>query len=421
MSANATVAVPANLPPVARETSPDHPWPLRLLNAKIAEYISKMSRLWVEGEIITLTRRKGAKVQFFTLSDLEEKASITCKIFTHALPDGIESGSRVIVCAKPDFWSGNGTLALHVDEIRAVGLGDILARIEALKNKLAYEGLFAPQRKKPLPFLPRTIGLIVGRNTKALHDVQVNARARWASAEFAVREVVVQGPNAVQEMIPALEELDALPNVDVIVIARGGGSVEDLLPFSDERLIRAVAAAHTPVVSAIGHETDNPLLDLVADLRASTPTDAARKIVPDVTEEQTGLRDAVRRGRLAMDALLTRAQHDLDIQRSRPALAHPESMLDARAQDLTQLTQWLHNNLDRHITRHASLIDSSLARLRALSPLSTLQRGYAVLRTQTGVVTSVHNATPGETIIAQLADGTFTATVNAKGPAHETL
>lgn len=175
MSANARVAVPANLPPVARETSPDHPWPLRLLNAKIAEYISKMSRLWVEGEIITLTRRKGAKVQFFTLSDLEEKASITCKIFAHALPDGIESGSRVIVCAKPDFWSGNGTLALHVDEIRAVGLGDILARIEALKNKLAYEGLFAPQRKKPLPFLPRTIGLIVGRNTKALHDVQVNA------------------------------------------------------------------------------------------------------------------------------------------------------------------------------------------------------------------------------------------------------
>ncbi|QJC22392.1 exodeoxyribonuclease VII large subunit [Arcanobacterium buesumense] len=413
MAANKGVAVPANLPQMARETSPDHPWPLRLLNAKIAEYIAKMSRLWVEGEIITLTRRPGAKVQFFSLADLEEKSSITCKIFSHALPEGIESGSRVIVWAKPDFWTGNGSLALHVDEIRAVGLGDILARIEALKNKLAAEGLFAANRKKPLPFLPHSIGLIVGRNTKARHDVEVNARARWASAKFEVCEVVVQGPTAVNEIISALEELDTLPHVDVIVIARGGGSVEDLLPFSDERLLRAVAKANTPIVSAIGHETDNPLLDFVADLRGSTPTDAARKIVPDVVEEQTNIREALRRGRIAIDTLLTQAHTDLETQRSRPALTQPQTLIDMREKDLHQLRQWLINNTDRILTKHSALIDTHLARLRTLSPLSTLQRGYAVLRTESGVLTSTTNVTIGDTIHAQLIDGTISATITA--------
>ncbi|WP_216379604.1 exodeoxyribonuclease VII large subunit [Arcanobacterium phocae] len=413
MAAHEPVAVPATLPQMARETSPESPWPLRLLNAKIAEYIARMSRLWVEGEIITLTRRPGAKVQFFTLADLEEKSSITCKIFSHALPEGIQSGSRVIVCAKPDFWAGNGSLSLHVDEVRAVGLGDILARIEALKNKLAAEGLFASSRKKPLPFLPRSIGLIVGRNTKARHDVEVNARARWASAQFDVREVVVQGPTAVSEMIPALEELDAIADVDVIVIARGGGSVEDLLPFSDERLLRAVAAAKTPVVSAIGHETDNPLLDYVADFRASTPTDAARSIVPDVTEEYTNLVHALRRGRIAVEALLSRARTDLDTQRSRPALAHPETLIESRELDLEQLQQWLHNNLDRQLTRHTATIDATLARLRALSPLATLKRGYAVLRNDSGVVTSVNNVATGQPLTAQLSDGILSATITA--------
>ncbi|WP_216387156.1 exodeoxyribonuclease VII large subunit [Arcanobacterium phocae] len=413
MAAHEPVAVPATLPQKARETSPESPWPLRLLNAKIAEYIARMSRLWVEGEIITLTRRPGAKVQFFTLADLEEKSSITCKIFSHALPEGIQSGSRVIVCAKPDFWAGNGSLSLHVDEVRAVGLGDILARIEALKNKLAAEGLFASSRKKPLPFLPRSIGLIVGRNTKARHDVEVNARARWASAQFKVREVVVQGPTAVSEMIPALEELDAIADVDVIVIARGGGSVEDLLPFSDERLLRAVAAAKTPVVSAIGHETDNPLLDYVADFRASTPTDAARSIVPDVTEEHTNLVHALRRGRITVEALLSRARTDLDTQRSRPALAHPETLIESRELDLEQLQQWLHNNLDRQLTRHTATIDATLARLRTLSPLATLKRGYAVLRNDSGVVTSVNNVATGQPLTAQLSDGILSATITA--------
>lgn len=347
------------------------------------------------------------------MADLEDKAAITCKIFTHALPEGIDSGSRVVMLAKPDFWTGNGTLSLHVDEIRTVGLGDILARIEALKNKLATEGLFSPARKKPLPFLPHTIGLIVGRNTKALHDVQVNARTRWASARFEVREVVVQGPTAVQEILPALAQLDALPEVEVIVIARGGGSVEDLLPFSDEQLVRAVAQTTTPVVSAIGHETDNPLLDLVADFRASTPTDAARSIVPDVSEEYTKIHQALARGRTAMNSLLERAQADILTQRSRPVLAHPQSLLQTRELELNQLRQWLDNNFDRLLTHHTSAIESALAHLRALSPLSTLQRGYAVLRTESGVVTGVNMAKPGTALIAQLHDGTITTTVTS--------
>lgn len=218
-------------------------------------------------------------------------------------------------------------------------------------------------------------------------------------------------PTAVQEMIPALTELDALPEVDVIVIARGGGSVEDLLPFSDERLIRAVAQTDTPVVSAIGHETDNPLLDLVADFRASTPTDAARSIVPDVSEEHAGVLDTLNRGRTAMNSLLERALTDIRTQRSRPVLAQPHTMFETRGLELTQLQQWLRNNFDRLLTHHTNSVESSLARLRALSPLSTLQRGYAVLRTETGVVTSVDNAEPGSTLIAQLHDGTITTTV----------
>ncbi|MFY9262437.1 MAG: exodeoxyribonuclease VII large subunit [Actinomycetaceae bacterium] len=398
--------VPSELPQFARETTPERPWPLRLLNVKIAEYISKMSRLWVEGEIITLVRRPNSKIQFFTLADLEEKSAINCKIFTHNLPDGIESGARVVVCAKPDYWTGSGALSLHVDDIRAVGIGDILARIEALKKRLAAEGLFDPQRKKPLPFLPHRIGLIVGRNTKALHDVQVNTRARWAAAEFEVREVLVQGPGAVEAMLPALAELDADPAVDVIVFARGGGSVEDLLPFSDERLLRAVAAATTPIVSAIGHETDNPLLDLVADFRASTPTDAAKNIVPDVTEEKMRLRDTLRRGRIATDALLTRAQTEIETLRSRPIMAEPELLISARAEDLANLQQWARTNFDRVLTSHEAALHTQLGRLRTLSPLSTLERGYCVIIQEKGTVVSSTDAVQaGDPITARLRDG----------------
>lgn len=374
-----------------------------------------MSRLWVEGEIITLVRRPNAKLQYFTLADLEEKVSINVKIFTHNLPEGIDQGSRVIICAKPDFWTGNGSLTLHADEVRTVGIGDILARIEQLKNRLAAEGLFSPQRKQPLPFLPRKIGLICGRNTKAKHDVVVNATARWADVDFEIREMQVQGNGSVEAMLPALAELDSIPDVDVIVFARGGGSVEDLLPFSDERLIRGVAAAHTPVVSAIGHETDNPLLDYVADFRASTPTDAARKIVPDVVEERNSLRETIRRGRLSLDNQLNLANQQVSQLRSNPTFAHPERMLDVRAEELHNLVNLKHIFFERNISEKRAELDASVARLRTLSPQSTLKRGYTILLKSDGsLVRQTTDAPPQTQLDARLADGTIHLVVTGK-------
>lgn len=399
------------LPRLARDTTRDQPWPLRLLNSKIKEYVEKMSMLWVEGEVINLTRRAGAKVQFFELTDLVEKSSITCKMFSHALPHGITDGTHVVIQAKPEFWGGSGTLSLHVSAIYPVGDGDILARIEALKSELAREGLFDPAHKKPLPFLPRKIGLIVGRNTKALDDVRVNAWARWPAAEFEVREVVVQGEGAVDTMIPALAELDAIADVDVIVLARGGGAIRDLFPFSDERLVRAVFATRTPVVSAIGHETDSPILDLVADYRTSTPTDAARRIVPDVSEEKVGLRETLRRGRIALDGLITRADADVATLRSRPIMANPHVLIESRSEDIANIRQWAMNNVARFLDARERDLHGTVGRLRALSPLSTLERGYAVLMTPDGnVLSSVTQARAGDAVRARLMDGILNLT-----------
>jgi exodeoxyribonuclease VII large subunit len=405
--------VPADLPQLAAQTTPEHPWPLRLLSAKIREYVAAMSRLWVEGEVITLQRRPGAKVQFLSLRDLDVKVSITVKILTHLLPDSIEPGSRVVVCAKPDFYEGNGSLSLWADEIRPVGLGDILARLERLKAQLMAEGLFDASRKKPLPFLPTCIGLICGRNTKAKEDVVVNSRLRWPAARFDIREVQVQGQGAVDAMLEALAALDAEPDVDVIVLARGGGSVEDLLPFSDERLVRAVAAASTPIVSAIGHEGDSPIVDLAADLRASTPTDAAKRIVPDVAEENAGLRDAVARGRRSLELRVQRAEDELRSLTARPALARPYEMVTVREQDIHSLTTWLRSHVTRRIDRAEAEVAALLSQTRALSPLATLGRGYSILLDEQGRVISDAAATaPGDRLTGVLASGRLTLNVH---------
>lgn len=379
---------------------------------KIKEYVSAMSRLWVEGEIVTLQRRPGARVQFFTLSDTEAKVSITVKIMTHLLPADLDAGRRVVVCAKPDFYDVNGSLSLWADEVRPVGVGDILVRLEQLKARLAAEGLFAPGRKRRLPFLPRVIGLICGRNTKAKEDVVVNSRLRWPSAHFDVREVQVQGSGAVDAMVEALRLLDAAPDVDVIVLARGGGSVEDLLPFSDERLVRAVASASTPVVSAVGHEGDNPILDLAADLRASTPTDAAKRIVPDVTEEIATITQAVRRGRGAIASAIDRAQYDLDAIRARPSLSNPHSMVDVRQMDIEALSRWLRAHASRIVSEESGDLQALLAKLRALSPRDTLERGYSILLDETGaVVDDAATTRANQHLQAFLAKGHLTLAV----------
>lgn len=402
------VPIPEDLPQTAGATTAESPWPLRLLSAKIDEYISKMSRMWVEGEVTSIKRRPNAKVQYFQLADLQAQPqiTITVKIWSHNLPSHISEGMHVVVLAKPDFWQGNGSFTLFADEIRERGLGDILARLAALKAKLAAEGLFSASRKRPLPFLPRRIGLICGRGTEAEKDVVVNSKLRWPDVTFEIRQVLVQGPSSVPAVIGALAELDADPCVDVIVLARGGGSPEDLLPFSDEALVRAVAAAHTPIVSAIGHEADNPLVDFVADVRASTPTDAARKIVPDVSEERRLIAADLQRGRQAMFHRLAFASADIAQLRQHPALAKPEQGIDARGEELSQLLAWGRTHITATLETQKRALASELTQLRTLSPLSTLKRGYSILRNADGdIINSVHETSNGARLQALMRDG----------------
>lgn len=408
-----SVQIPPELPQLAAQTTADRPWPLRLLSAKMEEYIDKMSHIWIEGEIIQYNARPGAKTQFITLKDCDEDVSIQVSIFTYLIPSTIRPGDKVVIYAKPSYWGKRGSLSLWAQEIRLAGVGDILAQIEALKARLAAEGLFDENRKKPLPFLARRIGLIGGRNAEGTRDVLVNARRRWASVDFEVREVAVQGERAVPEVIAALAELDGIEDIDVIVIARGGGSLEDLLPFSDEQLVRAVAAANTPVVSAIGHERDIPLLDLVADVRASTPTDAARRIVPDVAEELAGITEATQRAHAAINRYLDRSTSDITALRSRPVLASPHAMIDSRREDIATLNSWLNAHAARSIEHNQADLSKALVTLRALSPHSTLKRGYSILvDSSETVISETAHTQKGESLTAILADGRLEITVH---------
>ena len=298
----------------------------------------------------------------------------------------LERGARVVALIKPDFYVKTGRLSMQTRDIRPVGLGDLLARIERLRQALAAEGLFAAARKQRLPLLPGRIGLITGRNSDAMKDVMRNAALRWPAVEFEVREVAVQGVNAVAEVTRALASLDAMPEVDVIVIARGGGSMEDLLPFSHEDLIRAVAAAQTPVVSAIGHEADRPLLDEVADLRASTPTDAAKRIVPDVGEELHRIAAARAQLRRIMELMLSRETDRLAHIRTRPVLSAPETMLASRAEDVARLRDRAFSAMRSEVRRDTDKISYLRAQVRSLSPQKTLDRGYAVVQLADGSV-----------------------------------
>lgn len=374
------------LPATAAATTPEAPWPVRLLSQKISDYIARMSALWVEGQLVEVGRRPGARTAFLTLRDTDAEMSLRVSIPARTLAPEVEAGAHVVVHAKPSFWTKNGSFNLWADELRTVGVGGLLARIEALRKVLAAEGVFDDSRKQPLPFLPRVVGLVCGRNAKAKDDVLNNARARWPAVRFEVREVAVQGVDTVAQVSAALTELDALEEVDVIVVARGGGSVEDLFPFSNEALVRAVGACRTPVVSAIGHEGDSPLLDLVADVRASTPTDAARRIVPDFARESAGVADARERVRRAVLARLDRAAAELDALRGRPVLARPQSMLEAPTAEVAALRGRARAAFDGRLSSAASDLARGHGSLLALSPAATLARGYAVLRDRDGRV-----------------------------------
>ncbi len=413
------------LPATAAATSAEQPWPVRLLSAKISEYVAKMSTIWVEGQVVECRLRPGTGIAFITLRDVDVDMSLSVtanrRLLTSSFPDGLREGSRVVVRATPEFWTKRGTLQLTAQEIRAVGVGELLARIEHLKRVLAAEGLFDPGHKKPLPFLPAAVGLVCGRGSAAERDVVVTATTRWPGVRFEVRPVPVQGPAAAREVAGALRELDALPEVDVIVISRGGGSLEDLLPFSDEGLVRAVAAARTPVVSAIGHEVDSPLLDLVADVRASTPTDAGRRVVPAVSEELAGLTAARQRLLASMVRRLDGEQGALTSVRSRPVLAEPHRWVDARAEDVGALTTRVRRGLDAVLRTAAGELGALVAGVRALSPQATLVRGYAVVQRSrdAAVVRSADQVEPDEELVLRLAHGRLSARAGSEGGAPE--
>ena len=403
------------------ETSPESPAPLRQISQLLADWIGRLGAVWVEGQIAQLNRRSG--VCFLTLRDVdaEVSAQVTChRRVLDATNPLVTEGARVVAHVRPTFYARNGSLSLNAHEIRPVGIGELLARIEQRRQLLAAEGLFDQVRKRPLPFLPSRIGLITGRESAAERDVLDNARRRWPGVEFAVHNPRVQGTSAAGEVIAALRTLDADDAVEVIVIARGGGSVEDLLPFSDEALIRAVSTCSTPVVSAIGHEPDTPLLDLVADLRASTPTDAAKRVVPDVREELRGVVQLRDRGRRWLSAFVRHEQQGLTNMRSRPALAEPLTLIDHRADAIADLRERSRRTLVHRIDRASDEIGHHLARVRGLSPRSTLARGYSVTqRSDDGLVTSIDEVSDGDELDIRVADGHIAVRVTSTRPAPE--
>ena len=413
-------AVPA---PAARaaDTTRENPWPLRRLTENIKIYVDRMSPLWVEGQVVEYKPRPGTRMAFFVLRDVDSDTSMTVSAFPGVLDTagpGFDEGARVVTRVKPVFWERRGTLNLRAAEVHLQGLGDLLARIEQLRRALDAEGLFAAERKQPLPFLPRVVGLVCGRNAKAKDDVLVNASARWPGVRFEIREVAVQGQYAVREVSAALAELDALPEVDVIVVARGGGSVEDLLPFSEETLVRAAAAVRTPLVSAIGHEGDAPLLDLVADYRASTPTDAARRIVPDRARELEGLSQAVSRMRGAVANRLVTERSHLQLLEGRPVLQRPTAVIDQHVALVDSLDMRLRQALSHRLGEERTDLARAQATLTAISPQATLERGYAMLRTPSGeLVRSAADVRKGDLLEGILAHGRLVAQVFGTTPA----
>ncbi|MCC9173250.1 exodeoxyribonuclease VII large subunit [Arthrobacter sp. zg-Y859] len=402
----------STLPATAAQTTPENPWPLALLSKNLKSYIDRAPATWVEGQVIELNRR--ANASYITLRDVDAEVSLSLTAWSavmNRLELPLERGARVVALVKPDFWVKTGRLSMQTRDIRPVGLGDLLARIERLRHALAAEGLFREDRKLPLPLLPGRIGLITGRNSDAMKDVMRNAALRWPAVEFEVREVAVQGVNAVAEVSRALAELDAMPEVDVIIIARGGGSLEDLLAFSHEDLVRAVSAASTPVVSAIGHEADRPLLDDVADLRASTPTDAAKRVVPDVGEELARIRQSRQQLRRVLNTLVGRETDRLNHIRSRPALAAPQSMVERRQEEISRLRSRAMSAITAEVRRDADRIGHLRAQVRALSPQNTLDRGYAVVQLQDGSVVRDAGTVPAAAQLRiRVAVGELTAT-----------
>jgi exodeoxyribonuclease VII large subunit len=396
------------------ETSSESPAPVRVVSEAIKEYIDRLGPIWIEGEISELNERSGG-MAFMRLRDTSADMSISVMCYKTVLASvqPLPANARVVIHAKPSWFTKNGSLTMSAKEIRQVGVGELLARLEALKEKLAAEGLFSADRKIALPRLPRTVGLICGRNTDAEKDVVENARRRWPSVQFEIREVAVQGAAAVVEVSAALSELEANPEVDVIIITRGGGSFEDLLPFSDESLVRLASSCTTPIVSAIGHEKDSPLLDLVADYRASTPTDAAKRVVPDIAQEISDIekiRDRMYR------RLLSTIDYELNQiaqLRNRPVMKDPSVMVTSRRDEIKAWRDRSHRSFASILEIEKKELKGVRDHLRSLSPQSTMDRGYAVVQLEDGsIVRDASKAKAGTRLRIRVAKGETSATVN---------
>ncbi|MFD1375620.1 exodeoxyribonuclease VII large subunit [Micrococcus antarcticus] len=412
---------PASLPATAGQTTADNPWPLRLLSEKLKIHIENSPVVWVEGQLLEANVRNGHA--YLTLRDVDADFSFSVTIWASTmrkLDATPQVGSRVVAQVKPSFYAKTGRLSLNATDLRPVGLGELLVRLERLRQALGAEGLFSPEHKRPLPVLPHRIGLITGRDSDAEKDVLRNASLRWPSVQFKVINTAVQGMDAANQVIAALQQLDADPDIDVIVIARGGGALEDLLPFSNEDLVRAIFAAQTPVVSAIGHEADRPILDDVADLRASTPTDAAKRIVPDLQEEFAGLEIARSRLDRSINNLLQREAQLLASVRERPVLANPQVMVTSRAEDLERWKQRSTDLLRHRVMRANDEINHLKNQMRALSPQQTLDRGYSVTQLEDGsIVREAAQAPADSKVLIRVASGQLVARTLESLPAGD--
>ncbi|ROR81286.1 Exodeoxyribonuclease VII large subunit [Plantibacter flavus] len=400
------------------------PWPVALLGTKLRDYIDRLGTVWVEGEI-TQWGASGGNV-YGKLKDLEIDATVGFTIWSSVrakIPADLKQGDHVVALVKPNYWLKGGTLTMQVMAMKHVGIGDLLERLERLRRQLAEEGLFDASRKRPLPFLPQCIGLVTGKDSDAEKDVLRNAELRWPSVRFRVVHAAVQGDRTPGDVVSALQTLDADPEVDVIIVARGGGDFQNLLGFSDERVVRAAAACTTPLVSAIGHEADRPLLDDVADLRASTPTDAAKRVVPDVAEEFARVQQTRVRLSSRVTSLLGHEIDRLATLRTRPALADPSWIVDSRADELTRTVARGAELIDRAVERSQREVTELRAHLRALSPQRTLDRGYAIVQRADpeagvpggAVIRAEADAPAGTELLVTLASGAIGA--SSTGPA----
>ena len=395
------------------ESSSEEPLPVRVVSESIGEYIGRLGPVWVEGEVAEITRRPGSQMAFIRLKDMSVDISlqVTCHKSILEAIDPLPDNARIVAYTKVNWYAVRGTLSLMAREIRQVGLGELLARLEQLKNLLAAEGLFSAERKKELPFLPRKIGLICGRASAAEQDVVENVERRWPGMTFEIREVAVQGSTAVVEVSRALLELEKIEEVDVIIVTRGGGSFEDLLPFSDESLIRLVASLTTPIISAIGHEQDAPLLDLVADFRASTPTDAAKRVVPSLVEELERTSQLINRLDKRMNAIIDLESAKLSALISRPVLKDGTTFITMRRDEIKLLITDSKKALIAYLKEAQSEIKEIKAEITALSPLSTLKRGYAVVQKNGKLVKSTKDVEVSDSLEITLAKGELTVEV----------